>query len=295
MNQEKAGTVYCLGSINADYSYRVPHMPRPGETLASESLTIGLGGKGANQSVAAARAGVSVVHIGAVGADGDWMRRALVQAGVDVGAVACVEGASGHGIILVDAGAENAIVVHGGANRLLTASQVEQALSHAGPGDWLMVQNETNCQVDAARVARGREVSVAYSAAPFDAEAARAMLPFTDLLILNSGEAVELSEALGCGPEAWPVPCVVITKGAEGAVWYQERAAPLHVPAIEVTPVDTTGAGDTFVGYAVAGLAEGMEVADALRRASAAAALMVTRMGTAAAIPTRDEVTAFLK
>jgi ribokinase len=295
LNQEKAGTVYCLGSLNVDYLYRVPHLPRAGETLACVDLVTGLGGKGANQSIAAARAGSRVVHIGAVGADGGWMLSALSAAGIEVDTVARLAGVSGHAIIMVDDFGENSIVVHGGANHALEAAEVARSLSQAGPCDWVMIQNETTCQADAAMAARARGAKVAYSAAPFEADAARVMLPLIDLLILNAGEAGSLSALLGCGPDAWAVPCVLITKGGEGAEWYHAGDPPLRVAAFEVTPVDTTGAGDTFAGYVVAGLVQGLDVPAALSRASAAAALMVTRMGTAAAIPTRAEVTAFLE
>lgn len=286
--------MFCLGSINADHVYAVPTLARPGETLAVDALQTGLGGKGANQSVAAARAGAQVLHIGAVGSDGDWMRCALVDHGVDVSGVAVVPGPSGHAIVMVDSAGENAILIHPGANRALAAEHVTRALGGAGSGDWLMIQNETNCQVEAAKLARSQGAQVAYSAAPFNADAVRAMLPFTDLLLMNEGEAEMLRHAMGGPPEALGLRRVIVTKGARGAVLLERGQGPVPVSAPQVAACDTTGAGDTLAGYVVAGLVAGLDTVTALHRASAAAALMVTRIGTADAIPTRAEVGAFL-
>ena len=288
-------TIYTLGSINADHLYRLDHLPRPGETLAAFSYALGLGGKGANQSVAAARAGGAVRHIGAVGADGAWMRARLIAAGVECSAVAEVAGASGHAIITVDVAGENAIVLHPGANRVITGETVRAALAGAGPGDWLIMQNETSAQVEAGQIALEQGLKLIYSAAPFEAGAARAMLPFTWLLILNEIEAEQLCAALGVGLGDLPVPHVLVTLGARGAVWHDLGAgAEVRVPAFAVAARDTTGAGDTFAGYLVAGLAEGRAPAAAMRLAAAAAAVKVTRAGTADAIPAREEVEAFL-
>lgn len=286
--------VYNLGSINADRVYRVPNLPAPGETLAAVEYFSGLGGKGANQSVAAARAGARVVHIGAVGGDGGWMVDLLAGEGIDTAHIRCSAEPSGHAIINVDDAGENAIVIFPGANRALVAEHVVAGLIDAVPGDWLMLQNETNCQAEAALVARKMGMNVAYSAAPFDAMAVQTMLPLIKLLILNEVEATQLAGALGTGVQNLPVPRTIITKGAAGAIWLEQGKAPVEVPAFGVRVMDTTGAGDTFAGYVVAGMAGELQVSEALRRAAAAAALMVQKKGTAEAIPLLDDVISFL-
>lgn len=288
-------TIFNLGSINIDHFYRLPHLPLPGETLAALSYRRGLGGKGANQSVAAARAGADLRHIGAVGADGRWMVARLGELGVDCTHVAEVAEASGHAIINIDEAGENAIVLYPGANRAIPAAAVQKALGQAGPGDWLILQNETTLQAEAARFAREQGLFVAYSAAPFDAGAVRAVLPHVTHLLVNEVEAAQLCAALETGLPDLPVPYLVMTLGARGAVW-QDRAAGtrIEVPALPVTPVDTTAAGDTFAGYLIAALAEGMPADGAMHLAAAAAALKVTRPGTADAIPARAEVAAFM-
>ena len=286
-------TIYSFGSINIDHIHTVPHFPQPGETLSDTGYAVGLGGKGCNQSLAASAAGARVRHIGAVGADGLWARQQMADAGVDIAAVSECPEATGHAVIYVTPDAENQIVIHGGANRAFTAQAIETALAGAGQGDWFLCQNETNMVAEAAAMARARGLRVAYAAAPFDAETAAAMLPLTDLLAVNALEAEALARQVGCQPAALPVPSLLITRGAEGAVWLRDGAR-TEMPAFEVLAVDTTGAGDTFLGTFLAGLDLGLTDEIALRRAAAAAALQVTRTGAGTAIPTAAELDRFL-
>ncbi|MDO5703758.1 MAG: ribokinase [Paracoccus sp. (in: a-proteobacteria)] len=284
--------IWNLGSINIDHIYRLDHLVRPGETIAAHSYALGLGGKGANQSVAAARAGARVHHIGAMGHGDDWVIAALHKAGVDTTHVARLhDHATGHAIILLDAQGENAIVIHPGANRALNLNPA--ALTAMRPGDTLLIQNETNLQAPAAATARERGLRVIYSAAPFDVEAVRAMLGLATILAMNAGEAEAMFAALGENP---PVEGLLITRGAQGAEYRDLRSGRItHCPAFRVQPVDTTGAGDCFAGYFAAALDAGLTIADALRRASAAAAIQVTRPGAGDAMPTAVETDAFLK
>lgn len=282
-----------LGSINIDHVYRLASLPQPGETIAARSLTTGLGGKGANQSIAIARAGGQVRHLGAVGPGSDWALNILSDAGVDTSAVATLDTPTGHAMITVDDAAENAIVLFRGANHEIGDAQVAAALAGSVPGDWLLLQNETNAGQHAAKLAREAGLRVAYCAAPFVPEAVRAVLPYTDLLSVNALEEAQLRDAL---PELVPQLdgiALLVTYGADGAAHITPEGR-VEVSAFKVDPVDTTGAGDTFLGYALAGLDDGMAVEAALRRAAAAAAIQVTRPGAADAIPTAIEVDAFL-
>jgi ribokinase len=280
--------IWSFGSINADHAYRVPHIPAPGETLAATGYVLGLGGKGANQSGAAARAGARVAHIGQVGPEGQWAVDRMRALGVDVTHVRMGDVPTGHAIICVDDAGENAITLFPGANRANDLGHVAAALAGAAPGDLLILQNETNLVPDIARIGQEQGLFVIYSAAPFDADAARDVMPYVSLLLLNAVEAAQLRDTLGDFPVGLRV---VITKGADGADWIAPDLS-LHVPALPATPVDTTGAGDTFAGYLSAGLAEGMDPAAAMRLATRAAAIKVTRAGTADAIPARAEVDA---
>ncbi|MDJ0822166.1 MAG: ribokinase [Paracoccaceae bacterium] len=284
-------TIFNLGSINIDRTYRVPHIPVPGETLAATAFQQGLGGKGTNMSVAAARAAARATHIGAVGPDGDWVLSTLMEYGVDTRHVQRLPVMTGHANITVADDGENAIVIEPGANRQISISAVIAALSEANPKDTFVCQNETNLQAEAMRMAQTKSLRLAYAAAPFEVSAVQAVLPMLDLLVLNAVEADQLRAATGQRPDALPVRDVIVTLGAEGVRWFDTKASTAETyPAIPVTPVDTTGAGDTFTGYLLAGLDRGMPMAQAIGLAQQAAAIMVTRLGTADVIPDLKDV-----
>ncbi|MGB7319483.1 MAG: ribokinase [Planktotalea sp.] len=287
-------TIFNLGSINADHVYRVPHLPGAGETLAARSMQTGLGGKGANMSVAAARAGSHVAHIGAVGKDGLWARDRLMEYGVDTRHIAQLDVPTGHAIINVDDAGENAITLLSGANQEISEDAIGQALSAGQTGDILVMQNETNAQSAAAKAGSKLGFRVCYAAAPFDADAVKAVLPFLDFLILNEVEAQQLEAALGRQIEDMDVADIIVTLGSKGARWINAASGTdQHFEALKVTPVDTTGAGDTFTGYVLSALDRGLSMGQAISLAMRAAALMVTRMGTADVIPDLKEVEAF--
>lgn len=284
-------TIWNLGSINADIVYSMPHLPQAGETLSAQSLARFLGGKGANMSVAAARAAAHVCHIGAVGADGAWAVERLLEYGVDTRFITQVDPDTGHAIIAVDPQGENQIILYPGANQAISEDQIGLALSQAQAGDWLLMQNETSGQTRAAEIGSELGLRIAYAAAPFSSGAVQQVLPHTDLLILNEVEAAQLSEAMGMPAVALGVKDVIITRGAAGCDWYSsETQAQHHFDAVSVVPVDTTGAGDTFTGYVVAGLDRGMPMSQAIHLALQAAALMVTRHGTADVIPDLKDI-----
>jgi ribokinase len=282
--------VHTLGSINNDHIYHVPRIPRPGQTVTATALTQGLGGKGANQSVAAARAGAKVVHIGAVGPGADAMLAELAAEGIDTTHIARLPVPTGHAIITLDPDAENAITVFPGANRALTVEMAKHALADARPGDILLMQNETSAQTETAALAAGIGLRLLYSPAPFDLAALRAVLPFAHLLLMNEGEAEDLRRDLGSLPEIE----MIVTRGAKGATWLRPGAADLTLPAFRVEAVDTTGAGDCFAGNIAAALDAGLAAEQAMRRALAAAALQVTRPGAAPAMPLLSETLALL-
>lgn len=286
-------TIWNLGSINSDHFYRVGHLPAPGETVLSAGMERGLGGKGANMSVAAARAGSHVSHIGAVGPDGQWAIERLTEYGVDTRPIAVLDTLTGHAVIALDDAGENHIIVFPGANREISRDAVGLALAEATPGDILVMQNETNQQVFAAETGSKLGLKVAYAAAPFSAAAVTEILPFLDILVLNHIEMAQLVEETGLlpGPKLG-VDTVIVTKGADGCVLYDRKNGwdAIGFDAIRVDAVDTTGAGDTFTGYFLAGIDRGMGAEDAIELAIKASALMVTRQGTADVIPDLKEV-----
>lgn len=292
-------TIYNLGSINLDHVYRVKHFVRPGETLSSADYQVLLGGKGANQSIALARAGADVKHIGAIGEADSWVIDQLADAGVDTTAVARLNQASGHAIIQVTGDGENAILIYPGANRSLSLSHIEKALAGCEDGDWLLLQNETNGLAEAMDVAASRGMRVAFNPAPMVSEAVGPLLDKVDLLIVNEVEAMDLADRTRVDAaetrlqSEYPHLQILLTLGRAGVVYIGPEGRQ-QAPAFPVDAVDTTAAGDTFIGYCLAALAAGETPDVALRRGSAAAALCVTQPGAAAAIPERQAVDAFL-
>lgn len=287
-----------LGSINLDHFYRVPHLVHPGETLASHGYHVGLGGKGANQSLAMAMAGGQVSHWGRLGRQDAWARDRLARAGVDVSHVELVDEPSGHAIIQVDERGENTIILHPGANHGFTRRHRDALCEAARPGDWLLVQNECNGLPELLECARQHGLEIAFNPAPMSDTVLTLPLEACRLLFVNRGEAAwltglpESSEArvlLEALHERLPRTATVITLGSEGA-WYQSADERHYQPALPVEAQDTTGAGDTFIGYFMAALQEGQSITGCLAFATQAAALGVQRPGAADSIPSRDEV-----
>ncbi|ARS52383.1 ribokinase [Kushneria konosiri] len=300
-----SATVYNYGSINIDHVYRVPHLVRPGETLSSTDYQIVLGGKGANQTIALARAGGQVSHWGQLGRADDWALETLKDAGADIDDVALLESASGHTVIQVDDEGENAIVLFGGTNQSFTSERIDELLTGADKGGWLLLQNECNDIDVVIRQALERGLKVAFNPAPMTPAIRELPLKDLALLFVNRGEAAALvdideqSDAdalIEALQTALPGVNIVLTLGSEGA-WRidGERGDTLYQPARPVQAVDTTGAGDTFIGYYMAALQAGNDASTCLERATAAAALAVQRAGAATGIPTVDEVETFLK
>ena len=284
-----------FGSINIDHVYRVPHLVKPGETLSSLDLVTGLGGKGANQSVAIARAGVSVAHVGRVFKGDTWAVALLASTGVDTDNIALIEGASGHAIIQVDDQGENAIVLHGGANQSFSIADIESALNHNQQARYLLMQNETNLLAEAFELAQAKGIKIVLNPAPMTDNIKDLPLAKLDTLIVNRGEAEALCGAADIDQMTQqmaalaPQTRVVVTLGGDGAMLLANgEVTHMNSPSVDV--VDTTGAGDTFVGYFLAGVAEGMNDHDALQRACLAGSIAVTRQGAITAIPDGSEV-----
>ena len=288
-----------LGSLCIDHVYQVPAFTGPGETVSSRTHAIFPGGKGLNQSIAAARAGIDVAHVGCVGEDGVWLRDALAAEGVDVSGLRVVEGSSGHAVIQVNEMGENAIVIFGGTNRALVEEDMRAAVGRVEGGDWLMLQNEINDIGIVLQLAEERGCQVAFNVAPVDGREAAYDLSGVRLLIVNEIEASALAgvdvavhdwsgvmEALS---ERAPNAAVVLTLGSDGLV-YSAESGLATLPAYAVTAVDETAAGDAFIGFLMASLIRGESMEDALRMGSAAGALAVTRAGAASSLPALAEV-----
>lgn len=269
------GRVVVVGSLNADLTVRTERLPRPGETVHGSSLVVAPGGKSANQAVAAARLGGSVALLGAVGRDdhADLLLRSLGEAGVDTGAVRRLPGtATGTALITVDRAGENTIVLSAGANGELTPEHLSAlpSLLEGAAVLCLCFEIPMATVVAAARLGRQAGACVVLNPSPA-APIPEALLAEVGVLILNETEAAEVGDR-----GRWPA--AIVTRGSEGADVIQEGRA-TSVPAVPVTPVDTTGAGDAFTGAVAARLAAGTPLLDAARFAARAAAWSTTRPG----------------
>ena len=298
--------VVVVGSLNMDLVTRASRLPKGGETLIGESFSVVSGGKGANQAVAAARLGAQVSMIGCVGRDayGDALRAALLAERIDCQAVSTVDGSSGVALIVVDDNSQNSIVIVPGANGALTVEQLKRFDPVLQAADLLICQLEVPDATVGHALKRGRELGkiVILNPAPASRALPAHWYGSIDYLIPNESEAAALSgvavdsldtaQAAATKLIAMGAGKVIITLGAQGSLFADGNSFQ-HFPAPSVKAVDTTAAGDTFVGGFAAALAAGKGEAEAIRFGQVAAALSVTRAGAQPSIPALSDVQAF--
>lgn len=287
-----------FGSVNIDHVYSVDHFVRPGETLSSLSYRRFSGGKGANQSIALARAGADVYHAGRIGADGTWLKGKLEESGVKTKYLDVCNTPTGHAIIQVSKSGENSIILFGGANQTIDGKFADSVLRKFREGDYLLLQNEISSTASIMEKASLLKLKIIFNPAPMNKDVLSYPLNLVDIFILNEIEGAELSGR--CGAEKiiggmtrkFPMALTILTLGSNG-VAYMENGKIVRVPAFKVKAVDTTAAGDTFIGYFLASISKGVKTGDAICTACKASALCVTRHGAADSIPKLREVRKF--
>ncbi len=282
--------IFNFGSIVIDNFYKAPRIPIPGESVRAESFKKGLGGKGANQSIAAKEAGSDVFHIGAVGLDGEQELKIMKKIGIDTENVSYSDLNTGHANITIDPSGENVITFFAGANDTQTLEKITKGFEKAKSKDICLLQNEVNLVAQAAKIAKSRNMKVIYSAAPFDILHVQEVLDYVDIVVVNETEYNLLLKEYG---KIFDKP-LLITNGSKGSR-YMFNDTTYHVRAPKVKSVDTTGAGDTYLGYFASSLDQHKSLQEAMELASFAAALQVTRYGTSEAIPSLSEVKKFWK
>lgn len=292
--------ILVFGSCNVDHVFHVPYATRPGESLLATKLELFPGGKGLNQAVAVAKAGAPVFFAGCVGAEDTMLRPVLEEAGVDTTYLKIVEERTGQAIIQLDEKGQNSIVAYKGANSMVTKEQIDETLAAFAAGDILLFQNETNNIEYLLERAADRGMITILNPSPFEDVLRGLDLNKLSCIILNETEAMlwggfsAPEDFLEWAGGNHPSLDVVLTLGSQGSIRIKEGQR-IRQKAYPVEAVDTTGAGDTFTGYLVDGLSRGMEMSEILKRASAASAIAVSRMGAAPSIPAGKEVTDWLE
>lgn len=284
-----------FGSMNLDYVYSVEHMVMPGETLASKKMDAFCGGKGLNQSIALAKAGASVYHAGMVGEDGQILIDIGKEAGVHMEYVKMIPGRSGHAIIQVDSSGQNSILLNDGANGKITKEYVDEIMAYFHEGDMLLLQNEINMLDYIIDQAYEKGMVISMNPSPYNQKLKECNFEKISVFLLNEIEAAQLTgeaeveRILKKMKEKFPKTKMVLTLGENGSV-YQYGSERYVQKAFKTKAVDTTAAGDTFTGYFLSALADGMDVEKGLELAAKASAIAVSRKGASVSIPMKDEV-----
>ena len=287
-----------LGSLNIDYVYEVNHFVRAGETQGSLNMETFCGGKGLNQSIALRRSGIEVWHGGAVGFDDSKMLLdTLEEAGVKTSLINRKNSKSGHAIIQKINSGENCILLHGGANHMITKEDVAFTLGNFQYGDYIILQNEISEMSYIIESAHKKGMKVIFNPSPISKEIMNYPLEYVDYFILNEIEASDICNGHGLeGIELieklhnlFPTSKIVLTLGEKGSI-YKDAEAVYHQPIFKVKAVDTTAAGDTFTGFFIGALVSGKSIEEALELAAKASAITVTKNGASVSIPTMEEV-----
>ena len=287
-----------FGSINFDRTYRVHRFPETGETLQTQELICGCGGKGLNQSIAISRAGGNVTHAGTIGNDGASLQREMEENGVDCAHLMHVDSEQGHAVILVNDQGDNEILVHRGSNLMMTTEYIDGILSSAQAPALVLLQNEIPHADHIIDQAHEKGFEVVFNASPVNEEMVSSVnFSHVCWLLINEVEGEQLTAAsdpediLDYFEKKSPEMNVVLTLGTDGSVG-SFHGSRFQYGSYQVPVKDTTGAGDTYTGYFLAGIAGGKAPEESMKTATLAAAVSVTRSGAASAIPMMEEVEA---
>lgn len=284
-----------FGSLNLDYVYQVESILIPGETQASKSRQIFCGGKGLNQSIALAKAGIPVYHAGLIGEGGEPLLEVCKENGVNTEFIRQIPGPCGHTVIQVDRNGQNCILLFGGSNRSMTKEFVDSVLDSFDEGDIILLQNEINELDYIIDRAYEKKMMIILNPSPFDSALEKCDLSKISLFLMNEIEGFQITgekepdRILAKVKELYPKAKVVLTLGGDGSV-YQDETGIYRQGIFKVKTVDTTAAGDTFTGYFISSVIDGMPVQDGLKLAAKAPAIAVSRPGATASIPVRSEV-----
>jgi ribokinase len=288
-----------FGSMNLDNIYHLDHFVAEGETIAATSLNFTIGGKGLNQSIALSRSGLKVYHAGLIGKDGEPLKDYLENNRVDTRYIeACCE-QQGHAAIQIEKGGKNSIIIYGGSNRAISTGYIDRVLDNFTADSYLILQNEISNVEYVIDSAYKKGIKVIFNASPIDGTLLKIDYNKVAWLIINEVEGAQITgrtaadDILSILESTYPRLGIVLTLGESGSVCslqgIRRKQSIFHVHT-----VDTTAAGDTFLGYFVSGVINDYPIEKALELASAASSLTVTKNGAADSIPTIEEVKRFL-
>ena len=289
-----------FGSLNIDHTYQLPHLVRPGETLASDSYHKSEGGKGFNQAVALAKAGQEVYLAGAIGQDGLFLRDYLQELGVHTEHLCVLDAPTGHAMIQLDTEGQNCIILFGGTNGMITEAMIDEVLADFGAGDYLLLQNEISHVDSIICAAHAKGMHIILNPSPMSPELLTWPLELVEWFILNEIEGADITgktqpeEMLDELLRRYPACHVVLTLGERGSV-YADATQRIDQSIVSAHTVDTTAAGDTFTGYFIHALLQGEAIQQALKMAACASAITVSRPGAGRSIPAAEEVQAAMK
>lgn len=293
--------ILSFGSLNIDYVYSVPHFVKKGETLSAKELNVYTGGKGLNQSIALARAGVETYQAGAIGTDGMFLLEQLKEAGVKTDLVKILDDVrTGNAIIQNDDEGDNCIVLFGGANQAITKEQVDEVFKDFTNEDYLLIQNEINELSYIVEKAKEEGMKIILNPSPMNEKIMKLPLDQIDYFILNEIEAMQILEMdkpeeidgkyiASLLHERFKDATIVLTLGSEGSVCISDDEY-VEQSIYKVKAIDTTAAGDTYTGYFIAGILNGKTIKESMDIASKASVIAVTRQGAAPSIPVLEEV-----
>ena len=293
--------ILSFGSLNIDYVYSVPHFVKKGETLSAKELNVYTGGKGLNQSIALARAGVETYQAGAIGTDGMFLLEQLKEAGVKTDLVKILDDVrTGNAIIQNDDEGDNCIVLFGGANQAITKEQVDEVFKDFTNEDYLLIQNEINELSYIVEKAKEEGMKIILNPSSMNEKIMKLPLDQIDYFILNEIEAMQILKMdkpeeidgkyiASLLHERFKDATIVLTLGSEGSVCISDDEY-VEQSIYKVKAIDTTAAGDTYTGYFIAGILNGKTIKESMDIASKASAIAVTRQGAAPSIPVLEEV-----
>lgn len=290
-----------FGSINIDHTYSLPHFVQAGETISSTNFEKNIGGKGLNQSISMAKAGLEVYHAGVISnQEKDFVFNEINKYNIKTDYIKYSNNPNGHAVIQVEESGQNCIILYSGTNGEVTKEYIDEVFNNFEKGDFCVLQNEISNLDYIFKKCSEKEMKIIFNPSPWTEKLKELFKYHIEYILVNEVEAMQISgfkepeKSLEFFKNTYPNMKVVLTLGKDGVI-YQDKENKIHHPIFDIPVVDTTAAGDTFTGYFIYGICNNMDIKDILRLCSAASAIAVSRKGATCSIPLKHEVDEFLE